>query len=91
MPGTIAGGKLAAIQNKKRHGDDFYKRIALMAQRSWDKNGRKPRGFASAITCDCSQVREEHYTRQCAGKRGGRISRRGKLKQSVVLVNMDNE
>ena len=29
--GTPAGGKRAAITNKKRHGEDFYKRIAKMA------------------------------------------------------------
>ena len=67
MPGNKFGGLKAAKTNMERHGEDFYSKIALKAQEAWEKNGRKPRGFA--------------YSRELAseaGKKGGRISRRGK-------------
>ena len=67
MAGNKAGGIQAAIKNKERHGQDFYQRIALLAQESWKRNGRKPRGFAA----DPELARE-------AGAKGGSISRRGR-------------
>lgn len=67
MAGTIIGGQKAAQTNKERHGDDFYKNIALKAQEAWDRNGRKPRGFAA---------NRELAIR--AGAKGGSISKRGK-------------
>ena len=30
MPGTVAGGKKAAVTNKKRYGKNFYKRIGAL-------------------------------------------------------------
>lgn len=67
MSGTVKGGKAAAITNKARHGVNFYAKIALEGQKAWERNGRKPRGFA--------------YDRDLAsraGKIGGEKSRRGK-------------
>lgn len=45
MSGTKEGARKAAATTKERHGEDFYARNALKAQKAWDKNGRKPRGF----------------------------------------------
>lgn len=60
MPGTQIGGKAAAETNKKKYGDDFYKKIGA-------KGGLKSRGggFAAATP---EQVREW-------GRKGGKISR----------------
>ena len=46
MAGTTSGGKSAAQKNLARD-PDFYRKIALKAQQSWERNGRKPRGFAA--------------------------------------------
>ena len=67
MPGTKTGGKRAAQTNKERHGEDFYQRIGKLSNASWEKNGRKPRGFAA--NPELARV---------AGGKGGRISRRRK-------------
>ena len=64
MSGTKNGGKLAAEKNLARD-PDFYKKIALLAQEAWKRNGRKPRGF--------------EYDKEKAaisGAKGGRISKR---------------
>ena len=71
MPGTKAGGKRAAQTNKERHGEDFYQRIGKLSNASWEKNGRKPRGFAA-----------NPELASLAGKKGGKISRRNKEKKS---------
>ena len=42
MVGTLAGGRKAAITNKKRHGENFYKNIGAMGGAK-SKSG----GFAS--------------------------------------------
>ena len=67
MAGTLQGGKRAAQTNKERHGEDFYQRIGKLSNASWEKNGRKPRGFAA--NPELARV---------AGRRGGLKSRRGK-------------
>lgn len=66
MPGTIAGGKAAAATNKKRHGDDFYRKIGA-------KGGLlgKTGGFYAN-----RQLASE------AGRKGGLISRRGSSKST---------
>lgn len=45
MSGNRAGGLAAAAKNKARD-PQHYAKIALLAQKSWAKNGRKPRGFS---------------------------------------------
>ena len=47
MAGTKTGAKRAAQTNIERHGEDFYQRIGKLSNASWEKNGRKPRGFAA--------------------------------------------
>jgi hypothetical protein len=69
LSGTHIGGRHAAITNKERYGESFYADIALRAQEAWNRNGRKPRGFAA-----------NHELARIAGAKGGRISRRTKAK-----------
>lgn len=78
MAGTVAGGKAAAATNRVRYGADFYSKIGA-------KGGEKGRtgGFASKNLCEnkeCSyrRVAVQHRVAECAGSRGGAISRRGK-------------
>lgn len=77
MSGTVSGGKKAAEKNKAQD-KDFYSKIALKSQESWKLNGRKPRGFSTKTPCDCADIPGEHHKGQCAGKRGGFVSRRNK-------------
>lgn len=65
MAGSTKGGKRAAQTNKERYGEDFYQRIGKLSVVSWEKNGRKPRGFAA-----------NPELARIAGARGGRKSRR---------------
>lgn len=62
MPGNKIGGAKAAITNKQRHGDDFYKRIGAIGGR----NGRTGGFFANRELASM------------AGRKGGQISRRPK-------------
>jgi general stress protein YciG len=64
MAGTIAGGQKAASTNKTKYGKDFYARIGQMG----GKLGRTGGFYANR-----ELARE-------AGRKGGRISRRGKSK-----------
>lgn len=67
MAGTEAGGGKAANTNRKRHGADFYQRIGA-------EGGKRSRGGGFAASRD--RARE-------AGRKGGRVSRRGKAKKKV--------
>ena len=60
MPGTKIGGQKAAITNKKKHGEDFYRNIG----RKGGRNGHTG-GFAS-----------NPELAKAAGRKGGKISRR---------------
>lgn len=70
MSGTKAGGLKTAITNKKKYGDDFYKKIG-------QKGGVVSRGggFASS-----------HELAVSAGRKGGSASRRGKAVKIDVHV-----
>lgn len=70
MAGTKEGGKRASKTNLARHGLDYYRRIAYLAQESYlskPKSERKPRGFAAHP--DLAKK---------AGALGGSISKRTK-------------
>ena len=67
MVGTKAGSKKSAATNKLRHGEDFYKRIGQKG----GQNGHTG-GFAANPTLAI-----------IAGRKGGRISRRGPAKKKV--------
>lgn len=67
MSGTTAGGKKASLTNKQLHGEDFYQRIGRIG----GQNGHTG-GFAS-----------NHELAKEAGRKGGRISKRGKQKSPL--------
>lgn len=73
MAGTKAGGKAAALTNKKKYGGDFYAKIGA----SGGKKGRTGGFFANR-----ELARE-------AGRKGGRISRRTKVTQEVTQKDFD--
>lgn len=60
MPGTISGGKKAAITNKARYGDDFYIRTGALG-------GKKSRGGGFAANPELARE---------AGRKGGKASRK---------------
>ena len=72
MAGTKIGGLRAAATNKKRD-PDFYKKIGSAGGKKGTTGG-----FARAIPCDCNYLAWQHFKRECAGTRGGKISRRSK-------------
>jgi general stress protein YciG len=67
MAGTRAGGAKAAATNRAKYGKDFYARIGAMG----GKLGRTGGFYANR-----ELARE-------AGRRGGRLSRRGPAKKSA--------
>ena len=78
MAGTIAGGKAAAATNKVKYGEDFYARIGAIGGKKGNTGG-----FASKLKCDGSCDLDhilglDHRKAQCAGYKGGVISRRTK-------------
>lgn len=74
MAGSIEGGRKAAITNKLKHGQDFYKRIGHKGGTSGKHNG----GFASTKRGKDGLTGSERA--KIAGAKGGRKSRRGKAK-----------
>ena len=73
MAGTVEGGRAAAATNKAKYGKDFYAKIGA-------KGGRlgTTGGFAADVPCECSLIHGKHYVKNCAGMKGGRISRKPK-------------
>lgn len=61
MSGTVSGGKKAAIANKEKHGNDFYRKIGAV-------------GGANGHTGGFYANRE---LARIAGRKGGRLSKRG--------------
>lgn len=70
MAGNRIGGIKARDKNLAKN-PNHYKEIGKLSQASWEKNGRKPRGFAA---------NPELAAR--VGAIGGRISRRGKANKA---------
>lgn len=62
MAGTKAGGKKAAMKNRERYGDDFYR---MIGSKGGQQKPSKPRGFAA----------NRELARK-AGTKGGQKSRR---------------
>lgn len=73
MAGNKIGGQKAAIKNKENHGEDFYVRIGAIGGRNGNTGG-----FAKDISCECKVFHYTHYLRNCAGKKGGKSSKRTK-------------
>lgn len=61
MAGTKDGGKRAAVANKKRYGEDFYKKIGSMGGRNGNTGG-------FAANPELAKI---------AGAKGGKTSSRG--------------
>lgn len=70
MTGTRAGGLKTAAKNLANN-PNFYSEIGKIG-------GSRPStgGFASNLTCDCDAYTHEHHYARCAGRKGGRKSRR---------------
>lgn len=76
MSGTRAGGLAAAKKNLK-NDPNFYKKIGAIG----GKNGTTG-GFAARTYCGCAIMDwQPHITAQCAGKLGGKLSRRKSNKE----------
>ena len=73
MAGTRAGAAKAMKTLRERHGDDFHRRIGAIGGSRVGTDG----GFAAKTPCDCDIIPTPHKHQQCAGVKGGRISRRG--------------
>lgn len=73
MSGSRIGGLKCRDKNISREAD-FYKRIGKTGGIN-SHNG----GFAKVIKCNCNLFDHEHTKSQCAGKKGGTISKRSKL------------
>ena len=43
----VLTGGLKARDKNLANDPDFYKKLGKLSQASWEKNGRKPRGFAT--------------------------------------------
>lgn len=71
MGGTIAGGRAAAATNKRKYGEDFYRKIGAKG----GQNGRTGGFYAN-----------RELARK-AGAMGGRISRRGSGNKRVGIAN----
>ncbi len=68
MAGTVAGGKEAGKTNKKKYGKDFYAKIGALGGKASNTGGfaySKAHGLDTHIE---------------AGRRGGSISKRRKVK-----------
>lgn len=70
MTGTREGGLKAAAKNLA-HNPHFYRDIGRIG-------GSRPTtgGFASDTMCDCDIYDVAHRHTQCAGRKGGRKSKR---------------
>lgn len=73
MPGTVTGGKKAGGTNKRKYGEDFYKRIGA-------KGGKKGTTGGFAANRDLARI---------AGAKGGRLSRRSRVKVEQNLDDYD--
>lgn len=84
MSGTKVGGLKAAKTNLERHGADFYKR---MGQKG-GQNGHTGGFAANKVGKDGLTGRERA---RVAGRKGGRISRRGPAKNSLFRRGNEGE
>jgi general stress protein YciG len=70
MAGTTAGGKKVAATILAKN-PNYYKEIGAKGGRNGNTGG-----FAYTKPCTCDRIKPSHRKAQCAGKLGGRISRR---------------
>lgn len=70
MPGTKAGGAKCAVTNTTKYGEDYYSRIGKLGGAKGRTGGFYHYKYVLGNTSHISE----------AGRKGGRISRRGKVK-----------
>lgn len=70
MSGTVAGGRKAAVTNKLKYGDSFYRVLGAKGGTQTHKSGKL---YDIGFGGDPERART-------AGKKGGSVSRRGKAK-----------
>ena len=75
MAGTKRGGKKAAKTNIELYGKDFYRKIGAIGGRN---------GHTGGFAANPELARE-------AGRKGGRISRRGPAKDDIDLIEEELE
>lgn len=76
MSGTLAGGQAAAKRNKELYGEDFYSKIG-------QKGGAKSRTGGFYNNREAARI---------AGAKGGKLSKRGPNKVTVINeVNKETE
>lgn len=80
MAGTKEGGKKAATKNLAKN-PNFYADIGRIGGRNGNTGG-----FAAYRQCECPVLPFAHHKAQCAGKRGGRNSRRRKAHLSATVA-----
>lgn len=73
MAGTKAGGLKAKQTNQKLYGENWYAEIGSKG----GKTKSATKGFGYRWPCNCDLVPGTHVTANCAGKKGGVISKRG--------------
>lgn len=71
MANNSEGAKKAAQTTKERHGADFYARNARLAQKKWEENGKKPRGFAAMSPERLKEI----------SRKGGGVGKEDKIKK----------
>lgn len=84
MSGTVSGGKKVVETRVQKYMDQGYSEIEARKMVSDDYRrigaigGKKGTtgGFAAKIPCDCPIIQGEHIKAQCAGFKGGVISKR---------------
>lgn len=75
MAGTKAGGLAAAATNKAKHGEDFYANIGAKG----GKHCSPTKGFGTDRRTRLQKLMGKPKLAHSAGKKGGTISRRGKV------------
>ena len=75
MAGNTIGGKKAAAKNLASN-PNFYAEIRRKGGSATFASHGSYKGFAQDIECDCDLIEGTHFVKKCAGKKGGRISKR---------------
>ena len=75
MAGTKQGG-LKAAQKNLANNPNFYAEIGRKGGSATFESHGTCKGFAQDIECDCDLIDGLHFVKKCAGKKGGRISKR---------------
>ncbi len=78
MSGSVEGGRVAAATNKKKYGDDYYAKIGAMGGKLGHTGGFAAKRICVDPDCDYYTWSKDHLVAQCAGFKGGQISKRTK-------------